>query len=98
MDKIEYKFKPEDIIWFVFREEVFKGKVWFYRYEEDHETDKNLYETYPELGITYTVEILKGEGKGNMIVLHEASLFKTEIEAIGQVERQKAWKRKRKTI
>lgn len=94
MNKIEYKFKPEDIVWFIFREEIFKGKIWFYKYEEDHETDKDLYEHYPELGITYTVEILKGEGKGNMIVLHEASLFKTWSEADDTAERQKAWKKK----
>lgn len=96
MDKIEYKFKPEDTIWFVFREEVFKGKVWLYYIDKGDDSDEEVLKAYPELCRRYAIEILIGEGTGNMINLYEASLFKNEFEANVTAERHKAWRKKRK--
>ncbi len=95
-NEIEYKFKPEDTVWFVFREEVFKGKVWLRYIEKDHDADEDVLKAYPELCRRYTIENLTGEGTGNMLNLYEDSLYETEMEAIDTAERHKAWRKKRK--
>lgn len=91
MMKIEYKFKPEDIVWYIFRQEIFKAKVWLYNYEEMHENDKEVYKNYPALGIQYTVEILNGPGKGRMIVLSEDSLESSEKKCKERLKREIDW-------
>jgi len=90
--KIEYKFKPEEIVWYIHKEKIFKAFVWLYNYEEGVEVeDKEVYKDYPALGIQYTVEILNGPGKGHMIVLSEDSLESSEKECKERLKREIGW-------